>query len=71
VSLPPPPVQFPLFINLGVELGQLQFIGPILMLLALMRRRVTLPQSAPIGAAYGLGALATFWILERLDTMFF
>jgi hypothetical protein len=31
---------------------------------------VVLPRGAPIGVAYGLGTIATFWVIARLDTMF-
>jgi hypothetical protein len=60
-----------LFFNVGVELGQLMFIAAILGALALVRRLVALPRAAPVGAAYGIGTLATFWLLVRLDGMFF
>jgi hypothetical protein len=60
-----------LFFNVGVELGQLMFIAAILGALALVRRLVALPRTAPVGAAYGIGTLATFWLLVRLDGMFF
>ncbi len=59
-----------LFFNLGVELGQLMFIAPILALIALARRVFVIPEGAQIGAAYGLGALATFWVVTRLDGIF-
>jgi hypothetical protein len=60
-----------LFFNVGVELGQLAFIMVLLGLVALLRRLVALPQVTPIAAAYGIGSIATFWVLERLDGMFF
>ncbi|NVK44067.1 MAG: HupE/UreJ family protein [Oceanospirillaceae bacterium] len=60
-----------LFFNVGVELGQLLFITVLLLFLASVRRLIVLPRAAPIGAAYGIGALAAFWVLERLETMFF
>jgi hypothetical protein len=60
-----------LFFNVGVELGQLLFIALLLALIALTRRLVRLPQAASIGAAYGIGTLATFWVIERLNIMFF
>ncbi|MGE0054009.1 MAG: HupE/UreJ family protein [Hyphomicrobium sp.] len=60
-----------LFFNVGVELGQLLFIAVILALLALASRLVSLPKAGPIVAAYGIGALATFWVIERVDVMFF
>jgi hypothetical protein len=60
-----------LFFNLGVEVGQLMFIAAILGLLSLLRRFVVLSKAAPITAAYGIGTIATFWVIERLETMFF
>lgn len=60
-----------LFFNIGVELGQLAFIAALLGLMALLRRLVALPKAAPIAAAYGIGTIATFWVFERLDGMFF
>jgi hypothetical protein len=60
-----------LFFNVGVELGQLAFIAVLLGLLAATRRLFALPQAAAVAAAYGIGTLATFWIFERLEGMFF
>jgi len=60
-----------LFFNVGVELGQLLFISALLGLLSLVRRWVTLPKYASVLAAYGIGTLATFWLLQRIDVMFF
>ncbi|AQQ07560.1 hypothetical protein B0E33_20425 [Roseibium algicola] len=60
-----------LFFNVGVELGQLAFIAAVLAMVGALRRLVNVPQSASIGAAYGIGTLAAFWIVERLDASFF
>jgi hypothetical protein len=60
-----------LFFNVGVELGQLAFIAALLSVVALLRRFAALPQAAPFAAAYGIGTIATFWVFERLDGMFF
>ncbi len=55
--------------NLGVEVGQLMFVGALLGLLALIRRLtplVSLParlQSLPV---YGVGVLAAFWFFQGL-----
>nr|QIH43156.1 HupE/UreJ family protein [Vibrio ziniensis] len=59
-----------LFFNVGVELGQLMFISAILALVTLYRKVAKLPERAPILTAYCIGILATFWLIERLDTMF-
>jgi hypothetical protein len=60
-----------LFFNIGVELGQLAFIAVILATLAALRHLTALPKAAPVAVAYGLGTIATFWVFERLDGMFF
>lgn len=60
-----------LFFNVGVELGQLAFIAVLLTLVALLRRLIALPRTAPIAAAYGIGTIATFWVFERLNGTFF
>ena len=56
-----------LFFNLGVELGQLAFVGVVLALLALVR---SLQLSAPAWswrlAPYGIGAVAMYWTIERV-----
>lgn len=56
-----------LFFNVGVELGQLAFVAAILTLLA-AARRLPRPRSTWIEAApaYAIGAVAMFWVLERL-----
>lgn len=60
-----------LFFNIGVEIGQLLFIGAILALVALLSRIIAVPRRASVAAAYAIGALATFWFLQRLDATFF
>lgn len=60
-----------LFFNIGVELGQLAFIALILLTRAFLHRLTPLPKAAPVAAAYGIGTVATFWVFERLDGMFF
>jgi HupE / UreJ protein len=56
-----------LFFNLGVELGQLAFVGVVLALLASLR---TLQMSAPAWswrlASYDIGAVAMSWTIERV-----
>jgi hypothetical protein len=58
-----------LFFNLGVEIGQLLFIGALLMV-ALLCRRLSLaaPAWAPRFASYVIGSVAAFWVLERTLT---
>lgn len=59
-----------LFFNLGVEAGQIAFILLLLALYWLFTRlsRELVP-SVQRGLAYGLGAIATFWFLERLPAL--
>jgi hydrogenase/urease accessory protein HupE len=55
--------------NVGVELGQLMFIGTVLAV-ALLLSRWRLPESVPLRArpalAYVIGPLAAFWFFDRL-----
>ena len=55
--------------NVGVELGQLAFIGVVLGALALVKR-ISLPtlvvRRALPAAAYGIGAISAFWFIDRV-----
>ncbi len=58
-----------LFFNLGVEAGQLLFIGAVLAALAAARRGLpAVPGARRFGAlpAYGIGGMGAFWLIERL-----
>ena len=60
-----------LFFNVGVEIGQLLFVGAVLMLIALgwkAVRQFRLPQPVWLwrGAPYAIGAVASFWMIQRL-----
>jgi hypothetical protein len=60
--------------NLGVEIGQLAFIGVALVVMAGLRRlQPVLPGSwtpiARLAPAYGIGGVAAFWLLERFGTL--
>ena len=60
-----------LFFNVGVEVGQLLFIGTILSLMALGRwfaRRQEIPQVTWAWriAPYGIGGIAAFWMVQRI-----
>jgi hydrogenase/urease accessory protein HupE len=60
-----------LFFNLGVEIGQLLFVGAVLAVIAAgwhAGYRLRLWQPAWIWriAPYGIGALASFWLVERI-----
>jgi hypothetical protein len=59
-----------LLFNVGVEIGQLLFIGAVLAAIWIGRRILTaryqaLPRWAPIAPAYLIGGLATYWLIER------
>ncbi len=60
-----------LFFNVGVEIGQLLFVGAVLAVFAVARRagqRLRLPQPAWLLriAPYVIGGLASFWLVERV-----
>lgn len=65
-----------LFFNVGVEIGQLLFIGAVFALVASTRwavRRARLPalDRAPMGLLrlappYAIGAIAMFWVIQRV-----
>jgi hydrogenase/urease accessory protein HupE len=60
-----------LFFNVGVEIGQLLFVGVVLSLLAVGRRAVRplrLPQPTWLWRIppYAIGALASFWLVQRV-----
>ena len=55
-----------LLFNVGVELGQLGFIGAILIVIAIIRRVAwQRPQWASLAPAYLIGAVAAYWTIER------
>ena len=56
-----------LFFNLGVEVGQLLFIGAILALVALIRlARRPLQAWMELVPPYAIGTIAMFWVIERV-----
>jgi hypothetical protein len=60
-----------LFFNVGVEIGQLMFVGAVLTVIAVGWRaaqRLRWPQAAWLWriAPYAIGALASFWLVERV-----
>ena len=60
-----------LFFNLGVEAGQVAFIGALLVLHFLCNRFLFhLIPDIQRGLAYGLGGIATYWFLERMPSLF-
>jgi hydrogenase/urease accessory protein HupE len=55
------------FFNVGVEIGQLLFIAVVLLLIWLARLLFSnlLLERAPLLVAYGIGGLASYWVIER------
>ncbi|MBW8815979.1 MAG: HupE/UreJ family protein [Caulobacterales bacterium] len=72
VGLPPGAAPQALFLfNVGVEIGQLTFIGAALAVMAFIRRvRPRLgfvgDGLARVAPAYGIGGAAAFWLIERI-----
>ncbi len=60
-----------LFFNVGVEIGQLLFVGMLLALAALATRiHVGLPRWAAALPPYAIGIVAAYWFVERFATIF-
>jgi len=56
-----------LFFNVGVEVGQLLFVAACLVLAAVaVRTAIRTPAWAWRVPAYGIGSLATYWMIERV-----
>lgn len=68
LGLPPPEIPLALlFFNVGVEIGQLAFVGVALGGYTLLRDRlVRLPHWTTAIPGYAIGGLATLWFFERL-----
>ena len=55
-----------LFFNLGVEAGQLLFIGVVLSVMALASRmKLPAPRWAQLAPPYAIGGVAMFWLIQR------
>jgi len=54
-----------LFFNVGVELGQLLFIGAVIAV-SLVLKRITWPGWAWRVPVYTIGSLAAFWTIQRI-----
>jgi hydrogenase/urease accessory protein HupE len=67
VGLPTAEIPLALFsFNVGIELGQLAFVGAVLLVAAALRKiPVTWPQWAKAVPAYGIGTMVAFWFLQR------
>jgi hypothetical protein len=71
VGLPPHDIPLALLLfNVGVEAGQLAFVGAVLALLALMRRiRLPAPDWTRLAPPYAIGSVAMFWVVQRLAAL--
>ena len=57
--------------NIGVELGQLLFVGAVLAALAASRGLIArMPAWTHALPAYGIGTMAAFWCIERIAPLF-
>jgi hydrogenase/urease accessory protein HupE len=67
IGLPTSEIPLALFsFNLGIELGQLVFVGAVLLVAAALRKiPVAWPQWAKAVPAYGIGTMAILWFLQR------
>lgn len=72
IGLPPPEIPLALlFFNVGVEIGQLLFVFVVITALAVLRfgARITRDSAAYIAGerviVYGIGVLASYWLIER------
>jgi len=70
IGLPQTDIPLALFsFNVGVEIGQLIFIGAVLTVLAAAKRvhfPAAIERRAPLAAAYAIGTVAAFWFIERM-----
>jgi len=68
IGLPPNDIPLALLLfNVGVEVGQLMFIGAVLALIGLFHRLAgATPPLAPRLTAYGIGAVSAYWVIERV-----
>ena len=57
-----------LMFNVGVELGQVAFVAVVLALVFALRKvRIQWPAGSRQLPAYGIGAMAAFWFIERVS----
>jgi hypothetical protein len=72
VGLPGSDIPLALFtFNAGVEIGQLLFVAIVLLAMAGLRRwSLWIPGWARAAPAYGIGAMAAFWWLQRMALLF-
>jgi hypothetical protein len=57
--------------NLGVEAGQILFVGAILLIVGIAKRvSPVAPARVQLAVAYLIGIAATYWLFERLQLAF-
>jgi hydrogenase/urease accessory protein HupE len=57
-----------LMFNVGVETGQLLFVGVVVLVRELLQRLpLTLPEGSWRLAPYAIGSIASFWVIQRVD----
>ena len=68
VGLPPGHIPVALlFFNVGVEIGQLLFVGAVLAVIAVCRSYIAkLPYWAKLAPPYVIGSAAMFWVFQRV-----
>ena len=71
VGLPPHDIPLALLLfNVGVEAGQLAFVGVVLAILALIRRvRLPVPAWTQLLPPYAIGGIAMFWVIQRITAL--
>lgn len=72
LGLPASDIPLALFsFNVGIELGQIVFIGAVLLLMTLARLYLQKTQAmGRWGSVYAIGGLSAFWSLERVIVVF-
>ena len=72
IGVPPHEVPLALLMfNVGVETGQILFIGAVLLVMATLRRvRLSWPAGSWRLMPYAIGGVAAFWTLERVGSFF-
>lgn len=59
-----------LLFNVGVEAGQLAFVGAVLAVIALVSRsRFTFPRWTQAVPPYAIGSVAMFWVIQRIAAL--
>ncbi|ACI58320.1 conserved hypothetical protein (plasmid) [Rhizobium leguminosarum bv. trifolii WSM2304] len=71
LGLPQGDIPFALLMfNLGVEAGQLAFVGLILLLIAALKSiEIRLPRRLELMPAYAVGILGAYWTIDRIAAM--